>query len=71
MNEFELYVDSIHYKKFDRKKLSKLLFQYLIELSVRRELATEVRDRYRLNKRVQTVCDLVKVLNDEIDYLKY
>lgn len=70
MNEFELYVDSIHYKKFDRKKLLKLLSQYLIELSVRRELAKEVRDRYRLSKSVQTVCDLVKALDNEIDYLK-
>jgi|GEM_PF-3429153 hypothetical protein len=70
MNEFELYVDSVHYKKFDRNKLSKLLSQYLIELSVRRESAKEDRDRFRLNKRVQIVCDLVKVLNDEIDYLK-
>lgn len=70
MNEFELYVDGIHYKKFDRKKLLKLLSQYLIELSVRRELAKEVRDRYRLNKRVQMVCTLVEVLSDEVDNLK-
>lgn len=70
MNEFELYVDSIHYKKLDRAKLSKLLSQYLVELSVRRELAKEVRDRYRLSKRVQTVCDLVKALDNEMDCLK-
>ena len=70
MNEFELYVDGIHYKKFDRKKLLKLLSQYLIELTVRRELAKEVRDRYRLNKRVQMVCTLVEVLSDEVDNLK-
>lgn len=70
MNEFELYVDGIHYKKFDRKKLLKLLSQYLIELTVRRELAKEVRDKYRLNKRVQMVCTLVEVLSDEVDNLK-
>lgn len=70
MNEFELYVDSIHYKKFDRKKLSKLLSQYIVELAVRRELALDTKNRSRLNKRVQTVCDLVKVLNDEMDCLK-
>lgn len=70
MNEFELYVDSIHYKKLDRMKLSKLLSQYLIELSVRRESAKEDRDRFHLNKRVRTVCELLKDLNKEIDYLK-
>lgn len=70
MNEFELYVDSIHYKKLDRMKLSKLLSQYLIELSVRRESAKEDRDRFRLNKRVRTVCELLKDLNKEIDCLK-
>lgn len=70
MNEFESYVGSIHYKKFDRTKLSKLLSQYLIELSVRRESAKEDRDRFRLNKKVRTVCDLLKGLNNEIDYLK-
>lgn len=70
MNEFELYVDSIHYKKLDRTKLSKLLSQYLVELSVRRELAKEDKDRFRLNKRVRTVCELLKDLNKEIDYLK-
>ena len=70
MNEFELYADSIHYKKLDRTKLSKLLSQYLIELSVRRESAKEDRDRFRLNKRVRTVCELLKDLNKEIDYLK-
>lgn len=70
MNEFESYVDSIHYKKFDRKKLLKLLSQYLIELSVRRELAKDARDLHRLKNRVQMICALVEVLSDETDYLK-
>lgn len=70
MSEFELYVDSIHYKKFDRKKLLKLLSQYLVELSLRRELAKDARDRYHLKNRVRMICALVEVLSDEVDNLK-
>lgn len=70
MEEFKSYINSVYYKEFDRKTLLKLLSQYLSETAVRREVAKDYRDRYRLSKRATAIGDLVEALSDENDCLE-